>query len=280
MKVSQILNNNVAIVKRGSNEVIVYSKGIAFKKKVGQEINNSEIQKTYVLDSNDKLEHLSYLLSNVKEEYFQILDQIISYGEEKLNTKISDYVYLTLLDHLDFTIKRIKKNQIIKSPLTWEVKKFYPEHYKVGVYAISVIQNTLKIECPIDEAVAIALHFINLQNDTIKANEQIKVMETVRDILAIIMFHFHMSFDEDSMNYMRLVTHLQYFATRLIKHDIYSSDEKELNNQIKNLYPEAYHCVNKIRIYVKNTFQDELTQDEETYLMLHIHRVTQREERK
>lgn len=33
MKVSQILNNNVAVVKRGKNEVIVYSRGISFKKK-------------------------------------------------------------------------------------------------------------------------------------------------------------------------------------------------------------------------------------------------------
>ena len=52
MKVSQILNNNVAVVKRGSNEVIVYSRGISFKKKVGQTITESEIEKTYVLDSN------------------------------------------------------------------------------------------------------------------------------------------------------------------------------------------------------------------------------------
>lgn len=29
MKISQILNNNVAIVKRGSNEMIVYGKVIA-----------------------------------------------------------------------------------------------------------------------------------------------------------------------------------------------------------------------------------------------------------
>lgn len=55
MKVSQILNNNVAVVKRGNNEVIVYSRGISFKKKVGQTITESEIEKTYVLDSNDKI---------------------------------------------------------------------------------------------------------------------------------------------------------------------------------------------------------------------------------
>ena len=84
MKISQILNNNVAVVKRGSNEVIVYSKGISFLKKVGDEIYPEEIQKTYVLDSHDKLEHFSYLLSNTKDEYLQIVNQIIEYGEEVL----------------------------------------------------------------------------------------------------------------------------------------------------------------------------------------------------
>lgn len=279
MKISQILNNNVAIVKRGSNEIIVYSKGIAFKKKPGQEITSEEIQKTYVLDSHDKLEHFSYLLSNTKDEYLQVVNQIIAYGQDKLKTSVSDYLYLTLLDHLDFAIKRIKKNQLIKSPLSWEVKKFYPEHYQIGLYAVSMIQKTMDIDCPNDEAVAIALHFINLQNDTNHANNQIKVMETVRDILAIIKYHFHINFDEDSMNYIRLVTHLQYFVTRLIKHDVYDSNEQELNNQIRSLYPEAFSCVNKIRVYVRDAFQSELTNDEETYLMLHIHRVTQREER-
>lgn len=109
MKVSQILNNNVAVVKRGSQEVIVYSKGISFKKRPGDSIELSEIDKTYVLDSHDKLEHFSYLLTNTKEEYLQIVNQVIDYGETLLEEKMSDYLYLTLLDHVDFTIKRMKK---------------------------------------------------------------------------------------------------------------------------------------------------------------------------
>lgn len=279
MKISQILNNNVAIAKRGSNEIIVYAKGIAFRKKAGDEIAPEDIQKTYVLDSYDKLEHFSYLLSRTSDEYLQIVNAIIAYGEQKLNEKVSDYLYLTLLDHLDFTIKRIKKKQFIKSPLSWEVKKFYPDHYQIGLQAVSIIQETMKMDCPEDEAVAVALHFINLQNDSASAGELMKVMEAVKDILAIIKYHFGINFEEDSMNYMRLITHLQYFTTRLIKHDAYESDEQELNNQIKKLYPAAYGCVNKIRLYVRDTFESELTNDEETYLMLHIHRVTQREKR-
>lgn len=122
MKISQILNNNVALVKKGNNELIVYSKGIAFKRKAGQLIDEEDIEKTYVLDSHDMLEHFSYLLTNTNEEYLNIINEIVAYGEIILQQKANDYLYLTMLDHVDFALKRAKKNQFIYSPLIWEVK--------------------------------------------------------------------------------------------------------------------------------------------------------------
>lgn len=284
MIISQILNNNVAIVKRGSNsqsrgnEVIVYSKGVAFKHKAGDSIEEKEIQKTYVLDSHDKLEHFSYLLSNTKEDYLQIVTKTIEYGEKVIQKEVSDYLYLALLDHVDFAIKRMKKGQAIKSPLDWEVRKFYPDHYKIGLYAVDLMQKATGIPCPPEEAVSIALHFINLQNQGKEADNMMKMMEAVRDILAIIKYHYKLDFEEESINYIRLITHLQYFIVRMFKDETFTSNETELNRQIRKLYPEAYSCVNKIRLYVKDTFGKKLSEDEEAYLMLHIQRVTKREE--
>ncbi|MGG5318118.1 PRD domain-containing protein [Enterococcus sp. AZ072] len=284
MIISQILNNNVAIVKKGSNdqtrgnEVIVYSKGIAFRRKVGDIIEEKEIQKTYVLDSHDKLEHFSYLLSNTQEDYLQIVTKTIEYGEKVIQKNISDYLYLALLDHIDFAIKRLRKSQIIKSPLDWEVRKFYPDHYKIGLYAVDLIEKATGMECPNEEAVSVALHFINLQSQGEEADSMMKMMEAVRNILSIIKYHYRLDFEEDSINYIRLVTHLQYFIVRMFKGEAHSSNESELNRQIRKLYPEAYNCVNKIRIYVKDSFEKDLSEDEEAYLMLHIQRVTKREE--
>ena len=65
MKISQILNNNVALVKRGGNEVFVVSKGIGFRKKKGQEIMEEEIEKMYILDSFDMLDHFSLSLIHI-----------------------------------------------------------------------------------------------------------------------------------------------------------------------------------------------------------------------
>lgn len=275
MKISQILNNNVAIVKRGPNEIIVYSKGISFKKNKGDSILSEEIERTYVLDSHDMLEHFSYLLSNTKEEYIQLVNKMISYGEEHLKEKISDNLYFTLLDHIDFTIRRIKKEQFIRSPLCYEIKKFYPLHYQVGQYAVELIKSELKLDCPEDEVAAIALHFINMQNNT-NIDESIQIMDTVKDILAIIKYHFHTPFDEKSINYTRLITHIQYFAQRLVHNEFYESSDSIIYKEIQKMYPQSYHCVQKVKKYVYDVFQCHLSDEEEAYLILHIHRVSDR----
>lgn len=274
MKISQILNNNVAVVKKGGQERIVYSKGISFRKKAGQSINENEIEKTYVLDSNDMLEHFSYLLANAEEDYLNLVNEIITYGETLLGKKANDYLYLTLLDHTDFALKRAKKGQFIKSPLIWEVKRFYPKHFQIGLYALSLLKDHVQIEFPEDEAVSFALHFVNLQSDQSHLKETIEAMQVLKDILSVIQYHYGIHLDETSLDYMRLVTHLQYFIQRLKTKRIYNDNDKELNSQIRILYPKAYECVGKIRAYIKSNFQLELTVDEETYLIIHIHRVT------
>lgn len=279
MKISQILNNNVAVVKRGNNEVIVYAKGVAFKKKAGQTISENEIEKTYVLDSNDMLEHFSYLLSNSDEKQISFINDLIAYGENLLQEKSNDYLALTLLDHISFALKRAAKGQYIRSPLTWEVKKFYPQHFQIGIYALEQIKERFSVDFPQDEAVSIALHFVNLQENKNHLDETIQAMETLRDILSIIQYHYNIQLDEASMHYMRLVTHLQYFVSRILNCKIYNENDKALNEQIKMLYPKAYDCVKKIKRYIEETYPCTLTIDEETYLMLHIHRVTMREEK-
>lgn len=278
MKVKKIINNNVAIVDRGGHESIIYLTGISFKKKVGQQISDAEVEKIYVLDSKDRLEHFSYLLSHSDEKLISLVNELVRYGEQEVGKAANDYLYLALLDHLSFALKRARKDQFLRSPLAWDVKKFYPSYYQVGLKCLEMLQDTYEIEFPEDEAVAIALHFVNLQETQAKFDEKLEDMETLRDMLNIIRYHFSMTFDEDSMNYMRLVTHLQFFIERLRKNKSYSDNESQLFQQVRSLYPEAYAAAEKIEIYVKGKFNSYLTQDEYTYLMIHINRVTERGE--
>lgn len=278
MKIRQILNNNVALVQRGELDLIVLSSGISFRKKVGDSLDMSEVEKTFIPDSNDVLESYSYLLSHIDQKVLDATKRIIQLVETELEEEVNDYLYLTLLDHIDYSLKRAEKNQFIVSPLTWEVRKFYPKQYELSKQALQIVFEETDIEFPESEAVSIALHLINLQESKVSIEDTVKEMKLVGDIMTIIKMHFQIQLDENSMNYNRLVTHLRYFAQRVFVGEIYQSQESELNKQIRVMYPQAYLCVQKIKRFLKQQFQKDLSEDEETYLMLHISRVTKRKE--
>lgn len=278
MKIRQILNNNVALVQRGELDLIVLSSGVSFRKKVGDSLSLDEVEKVFVPDSDDVLESYSYLLSNVNQEILSATRRIIHLVESELEEEVNDYLYLTLLDHIDYSLKRAEKNQFIVSPLTWEVRKFYPKQYDLAKKALEIIYEETTVEFPESEAVSLALHLINLQETKVSIEDTVKEMKFVGDVLTIVKMHFQIQLDENSMNYNRLVTHLRYFAQRVSVGEIYQGQESELNKQIRAMYPQAYHCVQKIRRYLNQQFQKDLSEDEETYLMLHISRVTKRKE--
>lgn len=282
MKISQILNNNVALVKRGGNEVFVVSKGIGFKKKKGQQVSEEEVEKMYILDSFDMLDHFSYLLSHSDPNDILLINKIIFYGEEQLGIKASDYLSLALLDHLEFLLKRVEKQQFIKSPLIWDTKRFYPQHFKVGLKALKMIEEQKGLQLPEDEAVSLCLHFVNMDENRDSHQNHVFEMRTLGNLVSIVEHHFNLKLDEESTNYMRFTTHLQYFVQRIVDGKTFNngSGTFDLYRQVCQLYPEAFKAVQKMKIYVQSQFNLAISIDEETYLMLHIHRVTERVEEK
>ncbi|OTE88885.1 transcription antiterminator LicT, partial [Escherichia coli] len=49
--------------------------------------------------------------------------------------------------------------------------------------------------------------------------------------------------------------------------------------QIEKMYPQAFHCVEKIKVYIKNTYDINISENEEIYLSLHIQKLTEQGER-
>ncbi|RUT40350.1 PRD domain-containing protein [Paenibacillus anaericanus] len=105
---------------------------------------------------------------------------MISYVENSLNQKVNDYLSLKLLDHINYALKRAERGQFVRSPLTWEVKKFYPKHFEFGIYALRAIEEEYDVNFPEDEAVSIALHFVNLKETKNNLKAAVEVMETLR----------------------------------------------------------------------------------------------------
>ncbi|MBT2733155.1 BglG family transcription antiterminator LicT [Carnobacterium sp. ISL-102] len=275
MRIEKVLNNNVVITLTDTKEeMVVMGRGIAFQRKVGDMIVIDKIEKTFVPEGNEAIENYSTLFREIKPEIIEIASDAINHAQTILKTKLSDNIYLTLTDHLNYAIKRTSEGIEIKNPLTWEIKKFYKIEYDIGLKTIESIKTKLGVLMSEDEAASVALHIVNAKQDGQEIGITVKMTEVVQDILTIVRLQFGIVFNEESFNYSRFVTHLQYFARRMLEHDDKSSNDDFLFEQVKIKYPKAFECSNKINNYLENKHHTLLSKDEQVYLAIHIQRVT------
>lgn len=127
MKIIKVLNNNVVITTdQSQNEIIVMGRGIAFKKKVGDEISSETVDKVYRLENQTILSQFQELLADLPLEYLELSNEIIEYARRELSSPINDSIYISLTDHMHCAIERSKKGMTVKNVLLWDIKRFSP----------------------------------------------------------------------------------------------------------------------------------------------------------
>lgn len=275
MKITKIFNNNAVVATDASKkEIVAMGCGIAFKKSVGDKLDEKLIEKTFILKQKEASEKFKLLLEDIPMEHVSISYDIIEYAKNILKIDLNDYIYVTLTDHISYVIKLSKKGLRRPNVLIWEIKKFYPKEFEIGVKALEFIENEIGVKLEEDEAANIALHLINAQINITsnKIEDVMKITKMVADILNIVTYTYNIKLDENSLNYERFVTHLRFFFKRLYNNEKNYSDDDYLLNQIKTKYPEAYNCMIKIERYLEK----ELDSEERLYLTLHVQRVTNR----
>ena len=273
MLINKVLNNNViTIINENNEEAVVMGRGIAFQKKKGDEVDEEKVDKIFVLSNKSINEKLIELVKDIPVENLEIAEEIIGYAEGKLNTKLNDNIYLTLTDHISFSINRYKNKLEMKNVMLWDIKRLHKPEFEIGLKALEIINEKFGIELPEDEAASIAMHILNgeLNQDMPQVVDTINL---INEILKIVKYHFNIDFDEESINYYRFITHLKFFAQRLINGNYYEDSDNELFEMIKIKYPKAYECTNKIEGFIKKKFNNELTKEEKLYLIVHTARV-------
>lgn len=281
MKIKKVYNNNVALAEDYTNfEMVVMGKGLGFQKKAGDDIDKDKIEKTFVTTSETFVNNLSELLEEMPYEIMELSKQIIDMAEKELATELNDTLFLTLTDHLQFAIDRVNRGFPIGNALMWEVKKFYQAEYRTSIKALELVENKTSVTLPEEEAASIALHLFNARQDSAAMNETLAMTTIVNDVVTIIKYHFGMSFNEESMNYSRFITHIKYFAYRTLRGEYNDDNLDALYDQISKRYPDAYACAMKVQEYLIKQHHMTMTYDELAYFMIHIHRVTSREKNK
>ncbi|WP_431086616.1 BglG family transcription antiterminator LicT [Paenibacillus sp. 8b26] len=273
MNLKKVLNNNAVIAMKDDQEVIIIGRGIAYGRSIGDVLDDRLIDKIFTLEDKDVMNKFKSLIVDMPIEYMKITEEIIAYAKVKLGKKINDSIYIHLTDHIHFAIERYNMGLPINNGLLWETKQLYKEEYEIGLEALNMICEQFGVLLPEDEAGFFALHIVNAE-----LNEEMpvvrKMTKVMQEILTIVRYHFRIEFDEDSLLFYRFITHLKFFAQRLVKGNHYnSSSVKNLYDVVKEQFPEEFKCAQKIKKFIESSYTYPLMDEEILYLTIHIQRV-------
>ncbi len=275
MVIKKILNNNVVIVEdeKGIDEVVC-GRGIAFSKKVGEVIDESKINQVFTLKNEQYNKRFQEIISSVPFEYIELSDKVIEMVKLNLGQKLSDTIYITLSDHIYTAIERAKQGIYMPNTMLWEIKNYYNNEYNIALKVLEKIKEQTGVELKEAEAGFIALHIVNAETEDSKLEETLEITKIVQAITKVVKYHFGEEFNTDSVYYYRFITHLKFFAQRLVYKKIYTNNEDgSLLAIIKEKYKNSYQCVEKIASMIKKNYDYDISDEEKLYLTIHIHRI-------
>ena len=272
--IEKVINNNIiSAYEKSGAEVIVMGRGIGFKKKQGEVVPADQISKIFRIKSRTLAEQFKELLANMPLERVRISDEIISHAKDHLKLKLNQSIYVTLTDHINFAIERVSQGIEPQNALLWEIKRFYPQEFQLGIYALELIQDRLDILLPEDEAGFIALHFVNAEYGT-DIRDAVKFPDQMQAIVDIVERELGILLDESSLHYERFMTHIKFLIQRIYRKELLSSEDRELSLMMQRKYPREYQCSVKVAEYIMQATGCRLSEEEIMYLSVHIRRVS------
>ncbi|RUQ21697.1 PRD domain-containing protein [Kocuria sp. HSID16901] len=276
MRILRIFNNNVVLAETDTgDQVVAIGRGLAFGKKKGQPIDADAVTQKFYPEQQAE-EHLTAMLSEIPSDVLAVATDLEKIAREELGANISHSFILPLADHINYAIVRATDGLRIEYPLSIEVGHLYPKETAFGHRAISIINERLGVKLPEDEATPLALHLVNSQFATEDLIKTFKMTEVFTEIFGVISNAFGQEIDPSNLSVARFVTHLRYLFVRA-EQGIHANTTDPafpaIHEAVRTGYPRAYDCAYKVVLLLQVHLHQELSDDEHTYLAMHIARL-------
>ena len=133
MKIIRVLNTNAVVtVDKEKREVIVTGAGIGFRKKKGEFLDKSLIDRIYRLQSDEGSKKLQEYVQAVSEEYLDIAEKVVQTAIQEEKLEVNDILYVTLTDHINSVLERAKSGIMLKNIIKADIQNFYPKEFSIG----------------------------------------------------------------------------------------------------------------------------------------------------
>lgn len=277
MKIIKSLNNNMILVRDDQGNVrICQGKGIGFHRRQGEIVDEKTIERYFIPANEKESIHFQQLFSQIPEEFWGLAEDVVEYGKSRYSINVSSKIILPLCDHMAGSVERYQKGVQLENPILWDIKRIYPKEFQIGKYALKLLEERFQIVMKEDEAAFLALHFVNAQLDQQSASTTNKMTTLIKNIIDIIEQSFQITLDDSDWNYQRFITHLKFFVNRIVKQQSaeQNTEDNLLYQELKERYPHAYRCVERIADYILIDYHFDIQQEERLYLLIHVERLT------
>ena len=277
MRIKKLINNNIlCVVDKKGNELIVTGRGIGFQRHRGEFVDPALVERTYRMEEKAEQKKLRELVEKIPIEHLALTEALIEHIKTQIPQKLNQSLLITLADHISFAIARKAQGVEFSNPLKGSIMCYYPTEYHLGQHCLKVVREQLGVALQEDEAAFIALHIVNAELNT-NMSEMYDITNLIEGALSVVEYFYQRKFDRESLDFNRFVVHLRYFAQRLFQGKMMEDDQGEHDVLFRQLImkncKEHYKCAQCIGDYVKNTYQKTLSEEELTYLTIHLKRI-------
>jgi beta-glucoside operon transcriptional antiterminator len=274
VEVLRVFNNNVVLARAAERgEVILTGRGLGFQAKPGHQVDETKVVRVFVPEDGRNADNFGALVAAIPPEHLALADQALEIARGGMTGPLNSTTVVALADHLSFAIKRLRQGLNIEYPLRAEVAHLYPDELRIAQQIVDFVNARIEDPLPRDEAVAVALHLVNAGFASGDLSYTYQMTGVFAQLFEVLEQAYGRSFDRDTVNAARFITHLRYFFVRAHTGRQLAEGATGLGSAIRQAYPEAFGTALKLQAVLELRLGEPLTDDEVTYLTLHVARM-------
>lgn len=274
MQVVRVLNNNAVIATDAEgHEIVALGRGLGHGAKPGAVLDAARVDQVFLAGGEAAGARLAEFLADIPLRFLRTAGTIAHLAHARLGVRVTQALILPLADHLHFGAQRVSDGIVLAVPLAWEVTQLYPREVEVGREGVAAARAELGVAYADDEAIALAMHFVNAQFAAEGLARTVRMTEIIAQAFEVIEQSFGVRIDPASMSAARFVTHLRYLSARVESGRQIDSTPGRFVTAVVEEYPDAVACASRIGYLFDLGMATQLTRDERDYLALHVTRL-------
>ena len=269
-RIIKVLNNNGILVYDNDTgrEMILLGNGVGFGKRPAQQIGRLPGAKVYTLVNRQKQHSVLQVVNGIRPEFIEAAGRIIDEAE-KMFRNVSRDILLPMADHIALAAKRAEEDRQIPNPFTPDIRVLFEKEYAAALKGREIIRELTGCEISEDEVGFITLHIHAGLSDE-QVSEALETARIIDEGISIIEEAFGQEFEEDSLAYTRLMSHLYYMVARTRKGE---SAKADFNDFIFVNYPYTGKVAEEVCSYMSRQLKKNVAREEIGFLAIHIQRV-------